>query len=625
VALPCELLLATALLNVTCTAQVPPSGPPASQQQQTTPPASTQPQSPTTSADPQAAQPQEPTAPLYRRDPAATITVTARTVVLDVMAVDAKGEPIKGLKKSDFQVLEDGAPQSINSFHEHTATDPAVAAAQMKQIKMPPNAFTNYVPVGGADALTVILLDASSIPLPDQSRVRGEMIAYMKTVPPGHPIAIFQMDASMHLIQGFSADPDVLRAAVEGKRDSIRMPSVYLHQPGEVATQSRMDVFRSGMLAIGTYLAGFEGRKNLIWFTGSVPGSSMGLSSPFPEIEDFNEELASASETLALSRVSIYPVDARGLETDPSFSAARGGRPSPARTMNFNARRFQDHSAMQQMAEETGGHAFYNTNGFKQAIQHVVDSGSFYYTVAYTPANKNWDGSYRKIHIDLAGNPQGVHLQYRQGYRSRPPTITQARRAVQRKQQNTSSGQTAWMQPAVVSPAAHSDFVKAMQLGAIPPTQVLFNASISPGTQIQKLDKSAPPPPGESMREDLRGKPFREYHLLYAVTPRFIKLTPAADGKRQGDLEFVAVLYDDTGAQINSALTTLQLNLSPETYAKLMTNGLGVQQNIAVPLKGNYFLRLGIRDLSADKVGVMEIPVEDIQLNVAGPGQGLVP
>lgn len=618
------VLLSHAGIGAAQTPLAAPSSPPAAPQR-SAPTAQTQSSSNDGTPNSQAAQPQDAAPPLYRRDPNSTITVTARTVVLDVMVVDNKGEPVKGLKQSDFQVLEDGTPQVIDSFHEHTASDPTVAAAAMQQVKMPPNAFTNYVPVGGGDALTVILLDASNIPLPDQARVRGEMIAYMKTVPPGHPIAIFQMDTGMHLIQGFTADPDVLREAAEGKRDNVRMPSIYLHQPGYVATQSRLDIFRAGMMNIGTYLAGFQGRKNLIWFTGSVPGSSWGLSSPFPEIEDFNEELASASETLALSRVSIYPVDARGIETDPAFSATRGGRPSLSSSTSFAVRRFQDHSAMEQMADETGGHAFYNTNGFRQIFQRVVDTGSFYYTVAYTPANKNWNGAYRKIHIDLANNLQGLRLQYRQGYRSRPPTITQARRAIRNRQQTTPSGQQAWMQPAVVSNGPHSDFLKAMQLGAIPPTQVLFNASISPGTQTRKLEKKGPPPQGEALREDMRGKPFREYHLLYAVAPHFIKLTAEPDGKRAGDLEFVAVLYDDTGAQVNSTVTTMQLNLSPETYAKIMAGGLGMQQNIAVPEKGNYFLRLGVHDLSADKVGVMEIPVEDIQLNVAGPGQTLTP
>jgi VWFA-related protein len=562
------------------------------------------------------------TPPLYKRDPASTITTTTRAVLLDVLVVDNKGLPVKGLPQSDFVITEDHAPQTIDSFHEHTSADIAQAANLVQQTKLPPNTFTNYVPTGNGNSATVILIDASNTNLQAQMFAREQIIAYMKTVPPGNPIAIFQMDDYMHLVQGFTIDPKVLLDAVQSKRNDVRMPSIYLHQPGYIGNTVRMQTMTEGLRAMGRYLAGFPGRKNLVWFTGSVPGAYFyDVSSRFPQIEDYQEELNTASETLALSRVSVYPVDARGLETDPRFSAVNKNMPS---VNSFAPTHFYAHNDMDDLATSTGGKAFYNTNGLKEALKEVVETGSNYYTIAYTPTNKTWDGAFRKIHIELTPGLQGVHLQYRDGYYSRAPNVTRAQRAAARRNNmSTPPSQTAFT-PALVSAGPRSNFDGAMVLGAIPPTEIIFNTSITPGSSLQKLDKSAWPQ-DNFLREDLRKKPFRIYHMQYTVSPRALHFTPQADGTRHGTVQFVAVLYDDKGEQVNSASSTMEMDLKPETYAKIMTGLLGTNQIIAVPEKGNYFLRLGVHDQDGNKIGATEVPIGEIQMGVAGAGQTLQP
>ena len=48
-----------------------------------------------------------------------TIKVTTRETILDVLVTDDKGQPVRGLKQSDFNVSEDGHPQPIRSFAEY--------------------------------------------------------------------------------------------------------------------------------------------------------------------------------------------------------------------------------------------------------------------------------------------------------------------------------------------------------------------------------------------------------------------------------------------------------------------------------------------------------------------------
>jgi hypothetical protein len=44
------------------------------------------------------------------------IRVRSNEVRLDVVVKDKKGRPIKDLKASDFEILEDGVPQKVESF-----------------------------------------------------------------------------------------------------------------------------------------------------------------------------------------------------------------------------------------------------------------------------------------------------------------------------------------------------------------------------------------------------------------------------------------------------------------------------------------------------------------------------
>jgi hypothetical protein len=53
---------------------------------------------------------------------------------------------------------------------------------------------------------------------------------------------------------------------------------------------------------------------------------------------------------------------------------------------------WDDHEAMTDVARETGGKAFYGSNDIKAALAASMDEGENYYTIAYPPENRPWDG-----------------------------------------------------------------------------------------------------------------------------------------------------------------------------------------------------------------------------------------
>jgi predicted RNA-binding protein with PIN domain len=86
---------------------------------------------------------------------------------------------------------------------------------------------------------------------------------------------------------------------------------------------------------------------------------------------------------------------------------------------------------------------------------------------------------------------------------------------------------------------------------------------------------------------------------------------------RHGSFEFVAIVYTAEGEAVNSIIETASLNLTADRYRELLVSGLQMKEEIAIPVKGNFFLRLGVHDKEGDQVGALEIPVDQIRLDVA--------
>ncbi len=82
---------------------------------------------------------------------------------------------MEGLQKKDFLVAEDGHPQNITYFEEHTG---AKAADASRLPPLPPNVFSNVPRARPSDAVTVLLLDSMNTQLQDQAVVHAQMLKY---------------------------------------------------------------------------------------------------------------------------------------------------------------------------------------------------------------------------------------------------------------------------------------------------------------------------------------------------------------------------------------------------------------------------------------------------------------
>lgn len=566
-----------------------------------------------------------------------TLHAGARLVIVDVVVTDGHQNPVHNLTASDFTLLEKGVSQQIRSFEEHTAPSAAEAAKLGPLPSLPKGIFTNYTPVPPGSAVNILLLDALNTPMKDQAYVHYQLEQYLKHAAPGTRIAIFGLTTHLTLLQGFTSDPAVLKAFVSKKNpqaspllsdavsgiDSDNMVdsfSSFGNDPSMADVMANMQQFDAvqqafkqqmraqytldAMNQLARYLSGIPGRKNLIWFSGAFPLNIMpngDLSDPFAAVASSEDEFRETTNLLTLSQVAVYPVDARGLQTSPVFDAsvsgskyARNPGAFAAANAKFLQQNAEEHMTMAQMAEATGGHAFYNTNGLSQAVAKAIDSGSNYYTIAYSPTNMKWDGGFRKIEIRT--DKPGLTLAYRRGYYAVPPGDRPGKA----------------VDPATVAanaPFGRDPMRAAMMRGGPDPTEIIFKARVLPVTASTEEQ----PATGNLLNPNIKTKgPFVRYAIDIAADPR-VMLTTTPQGYHEGAAQFLTYVYDQDGNIVNLVDNKTRANLPPEAYAQSLKVGLHWHQEVSVPAKGNYFLRIGIHDLTGDRVGAIEVPVAAVK------------
>ena len=560
-----------------------------------------------------------------------TLKISSRLVAVDVVVTDKKGRPVHNLKPSDFTLTENGQPQTMSHVDEHT---PETVNASAPLPKLPPGTFTNFSVAPGSGALNIVLLDSLNTPLADQAFVRQEIIKYLKGPAAGSRMAIFGLASQLHLLQGFTSDPDVLRAAVNGKKSGLEISAILSGQiskadedmtvqnsaadagPGQsafiqanyaqfVAERSsyelslRIRVTLESLNAVARYLSGIPGRKNLIWFSGAFPLNMLpngDVKFPFAAAVDLSDQFRETSDLLARSQVSVYPIDARGVEgmadpNDPGFNNTNGlaaGLGGNGAQESLLEQRTGGQSTMLLMAENTGGKAYINSNDLKQSVDKAIQAGSNYYTLAYTPADRDWKGEYRKIEVKLA--QQGFTLSYRRGYFADDPDSPPASKSA-----------------ATERPITTFDPMRAAMLfGGPNPSEIVFSASIHPVTGTPENDVAS----GNKAESGVSG-PYVRYNIVFKADAKAITATVGANG-RHLNVGFLTFVYNDKGKLINTAGTRVETDIPEDKYQAMLTDGIAYQQEISVPVKGDYFLRIGVNDHASNRVGSVEIPVATI-------------
>ncbi len=401
-------------------------------------------------------QTQEPPVPVF----AAAIDL----VQLDVVVSDAKGEPVRDLRREDFEILEDEVPQPISHFAVGTASRPAarfLPGGTAASSGSPPGS----PPAAAAAGRTIVLvfddlhLGAGHL----SAAKRGATRFLQEQVGPRDMVALVTTSGARGLFQALTRDRDVLvraigRVSLQDRGARFRFGSPYISEQ-QAEQLDRFGEFSAGNEAFELAVAQFArefmcGRDPAIQMVRervrsileegqrysraslSMVETTVRSLAPLPGRKivvllsegfflgrqtwyDSAYDLRRITDAATRSGAVVYSLDAGGLTvpapagdiTEREFSAM----PGPLRS---SVERFQDEArreGMKAVADETGGFAVLDNNDIGSGLRRVLDDNEVYYLLAYEPVSPRRAGRFRSVQVRLPSHPDLV-ARTRKGY-----------------------------------------------------------------------------------------------------------------------------------------------------------------------------------------------------------------
>ena len=408
---------------------------------------------------------------------AGTYGEAVRAVLVDVVVRDRKGQPVRDLKESDFQIVEDGVAQKVGSFTPFFEDMPAPAPAPAAATPAPVANITPAKPPTAEPPPLVTALVFDRLSAEGQKLAVQAAQSYLgKKEETQNYIGIFSIDLALTPYSPFTRSGATLRQALAklGNRSSSSFNNAERQQrkasadqqaasssqtavsaaaaagpsaSGSIGTspaaamlaqmESNMirdfDVMErdqqgyattNGLFAVIGSLAKLPGRKSVVLF-------SEGLAIP-PAVQRLFLGVVDAANR---ANVSIYTMDAAGLRAESEQAKIRDkvnqaagfglgtayagngtsdGPLTKGLEDNEAVLRQDPQSGLGLLAVDTGGVLFDSKNDLRASFERIDGDLHNYYMLGYTPSNDVFDGNFRKI--DVKVNRSGVTVSARRGY-----------------------------------------------------------------------------------------------------------------------------------------------------------------------------------------------------------------
>ena len=424
-------------------------------EQATPPPAQTPPAAP--------AQPDQ--IPIFRTD--------INFVRVDAIVTDKQGNPVHNLTQDDFEVTEDGKPQTIQTFKLINVSENAgVGSDPPREVR---TAIEEQTEAARDDVrIFAFFLDDYHVRLENSMRARETLAKFVEThLQPADMAAIMYPLMSIHDVM-LSRNRKSIAAAIRGftgrKYDYTPrniFEERYVHYVSTIeAERIRNQVSLSALKGLITHLGGLrEGRKAIVLvsegYTNSLPtqmqspiatcnsGPCMNAPRARPDPVGFertpegmrldSQEFFLQTDMLSDLRLvyelanryntTFYPVDPRGLAPF-EFDLSSAGQAAVSLTRD-RAMLDTTMDTLRVLAEETDGRAILNTNDLERGLRQIVQDSSAYYLLGYTSTLNQPDGKFHKINVRV--KRPGLQVRARPGYLALNATEAERATANQKK------------------------------------------------------------------------------------------------------------------------------------------------------------------------------------------------
>ena len=507
-----------------------------------------------------------------------TLKTRAELVTVPVVVTDKSGAHVHGLKKEDFEVLEDGKAQKIATFEEITQPD------NPRRYIGDHNTFSNVIgPETKPVNLTILVVDLVNTPFEDQAAVKDALVEYLAKLgdnpPPTSIMAITRY--GLKVVHDFATDPKGLATALRkthGETELVEQANqeaVPRGTPPQIAAAIEMMrkseqsleslerraavlVTLQAMRQIAQSCVGLPGRKTMIWassgfpFTMNEPTMILNIGGPkldsYADISDYYEKTWRA---LNQAQVAIYPVGAHGL-SNPTLADVSISNPRQEYYSHSLWMYTETTSTFKTFADSTGGRAFYNTNDLKSAFEKAIDDNRSYYMLSYYLENRQQKKQgWHKLAVRVARD--GIQIRARNGFFLLPG-----------KPDNSDESE---MKTALTSPLNYT---------GIPIT----------GRWQQTV------PAKEA------GKKTAVF--LISMPANFAEIDETNNNHML--LQFAVVALTVTGTQAGSNLKTIDGHPTSEALERIRTHSVDYRGSITVP-PGEYTVRIALQDRLSGRMG----------------------
>ena len=363
----------------------------------------------------------------------AKIRTETNAVQVDVAVRDSKGRTVPDLTRDNFKIKDEGKPRPIQIFSfnrspEGSATPPPPVAAANNGT-LPGNVFSNrsVTPPPAASHSTVILLDGMNGWFDNFAWSQQAVIGLLDKVPADERIAVYAVTRYQGLvvIQNYTNDHQMLLKAVGDYLVAGLCPAPLgvedvagsiMDRPSRPANSCPADAapaeghkggdearvlaymrataaegVRLALQALATRLGSISGRKSVFWLTQGFPPAEMRAME-----QAWDKTITALNE----ANVAVNTVDSNRL----------GGPP----------RLWGDGAilTMQQVAERTGGQAYYHRNDLDGAIAEGIAAARDIYTLGFYLTDGERDGRFHRLAVST--DVAHLQLRYRSGYYAGP-------------------------------------------------------------------------------------------------------------------------------------------------------------------------------------------------------------
>jgi VWFA-related protein len=518
-----------------------------------------------------------PQTPAQTQPPEEVIRINVNLVQVDALVTDAQGNLVEDLKAGDFEIRQDGKPQTITNFSYistrpgqtgvRTAAIPAGGKKGVNNPAAPPPVPLRTNQVRRTFALVVDNLGLAAENIPTIRKALDKFVD--QDMQPGDLAAVILTGSEMGALLQFTTDKRLLHDAINHIRyDSRSRVGVTSFapagsrggMPAAAAAERRSEINAGSISAITNVVNGLKelpGRKTVVLFTEDL--RIMAGMNVDPRAQEGLDRLADAASRAS---VVISSIDPRGLQT-LQLTAADAPR-NPRGASNIPQQRatqmFFSQDGMVRLAEATGGEFFHDTNDISGSLHRVVEDSNGYYLIGYHPAASTFDPKTGRAlfhHVTVRVKRAGLQVRTRTGFLGNPEDLGPVARTPQ-----------AELIHAMTSPFASGAI--HVQLTA------LFTSSATEGSAI---------------------------NALLHIDAKDLKFDDAPDDKHKAQVEILSATFTEDGQVQDQEDKGYSFALNGDQYQVALRSGLLYAIHHTVKKPGGYQMRVALRDTGSLEIG----------------------